>query len=201
VFNGAISAVSGAFNGLKDTVMGIFDAILEAARAVANAVSNLTGGGGGGNQGGAGHWRGGEIHAARGGFVHGSGTSTSDSIRAWLSNGEFVQNAKAVRKYGTDFMHALNQQLIPIEAIRALMQGFNMGGLVQSLGALMPRTQFADGGLVSASLAGGSRPVNINIGGETFAMSASDDVVDRLQRFASAKSIRSAGRKPSWFQG
>jgi hypothetical protein len=81
------------------------------------------------------------------------------------------------------------------------MKGFNMGGLVASLGAVMPQRQFADGGLVSASLASGSRPVNINIGGETFAMTASGDVVDRLQRFASAKSIRSAGRKPTWFQG
>jgi hypothetical protein len=50
--------------------------------------------------------------------------------------------------------------------------------------------------------AGGRQPapVTINIAGETFAMSASGDVVDRLQRFASAKQVRSAGRKPNWFQ-
>lgn len=46
---------------------------------------------------------------AEGGPVYGPGTSTSDSILARLSNGEFVMRAAAVKKYGTGFMHAINQ--------------------------------------------------------------------------------------------
>ena len=45
---------------------------------------------------------------ATGGFIRGAGTSTSDSIPAMLSNGEFVIKASAVRKYGTGFLNAVN---------------------------------------------------------------------------------------------
>lgn len=47
-----------------------------------------------------------------GGFVSGTGGSTSDSIPARLSNGEFVMNAASVKSYGPDFMNALNQQQV-----------------------------------------------------------------------------------------
>jgi TP901 family phage tail tape measure protein len=43
-----------------------------------------------------------------GGKVRGSGTSTSDSIPALLSNGEYVINASSVRKYGVDLFKMLN---------------------------------------------------------------------------------------------
>lgn len=45
---------------------------------------------------------------ARGGMVNGQGTSTSDSIPAMLSNGEFVIRAAAVSRYGADLMDAIN---------------------------------------------------------------------------------------------
>ena len=45
---------------------------------------------------------------ATGGYIVGKGTSTSDSIPAMLSNGEFVIKASAVRKYGTGFLNAVN---------------------------------------------------------------------------------------------
>lgn len=51
---------------------------------------------------------------AAGGEIWGAGTATSDSIPAWLSNGEFVHNAAAVDYYGKDFMHALNQRKIKL---------------------------------------------------------------------------------------
>lgn len=44
---------------------------------------------------------------ATGGPVWGQGTRTSDSIRAWLSNGEFVQPTDAVEHYGMPVMEAL----------------------------------------------------------------------------------------------
>lgn len=45
---------------------------------------------------------------ATGGIVLGPGTGTSDSIPAWLSNGEYVVQASAVAKYGLGFMNRLN---------------------------------------------------------------------------------------------
>lgn len=49
---------------------------------------------------------------ANGGFITGAGTSTSDSIPAMLSNGEYVVQASSVSKYGLDFMNSLNQQRV-----------------------------------------------------------------------------------------
>lgn len=59
---------------------------------------------------------------ASGGPVKGPGTGTSDSIAARLSNGEYVMQNSAVRKYGTRFMNDLNQGAF----------GFATGGSVGS---------------------------------------------------------------------
>jgi TP901 family phage tail tape measure protein len=67
-------------------------------------------GGGGGESGGGG---GGITSAASGGFISGEGTSTSDSIAARLSNGEFVMRAAAVRKFGVGFFDNLNSLQMP----------------------------------------------------------------------------------------
>ena len=45
---------------------------------------------------------------ATGGYISGPGTSTSDSVPAWLSNGEYVIKAEAVKRYGTALFHSLN---------------------------------------------------------------------------------------------
>lgn len=45
---------------------------------------------------------------ARGGYVAGPGTGTSDSIDAKLSNGEFVVTAEATRRYGRATLDAMN---------------------------------------------------------------------------------------------
>jgi hypothetical protein len=44
---------------------------------------------------------------AAGGWVHGGGTSTSDSVPAWLSHGEFVVNAAAAQRHGA-LLEAIN---------------------------------------------------------------------------------------------
>ena len=46
---------------------------------------------------------------AGGGLVRGSGSGTSDSINAMVSNGEYIVRANAVKYYGTEFMNSLNQ--------------------------------------------------------------------------------------------
>lgn len=68
---------------------------------------------------------------ATGGFIRGAGTSTSDSIPAMLSNGEFVVKASAVRKYGIGFLNAVNN-----------------GNFAQ---LNIPVAHFADGGSVAYS--------------------------------------------------
>ena len=45
---------------------------------------------------------------AQGGYISGPGTATSDSIPAYLSNGEYVMKAAAVQKYGIKTFDRLN---------------------------------------------------------------------------------------------
>lgn len=56
---------------------------------------------------------------ATGGYVSGPGSSTSDSIMAQLSNGEYVIQANAVDRYGIDFMNSLNQMRVGMPAATA----------------------------------------------------------------------------------
>jgi hypothetical protein len=74
---------------------------------------------------------------ATGGFVSGPGTSQSDSIPAMLSNGEYVLNAAAVRKFGTHFLDDLNKGRV------AHRKG---GGLLGALSFLSPMLALATSG-------------------------------------------------------
>jgi hypothetical protein len=75
--------------------------------------------------------RGGLVHFPRGGLVRGPGTSTSDSIPARLSDGEFVVNARAVKQPGIlEFLQDLNSfQTMHIRPIRHV-HSYAEGGLV-----------------------------------------------------------------------
>ncbi|WP_327378016.1 phage tail tape measure protein [Streptomyces sp. NBC_01216] len=53
-----------------------------------------------------------------GGMVQGPGSSTSDSIPAMLSNGEYVIRAAAVRKYGLGLLDGLNAMSAPLSGTR-----------------------------------------------------------------------------------
>ncbi|HIE5947125.1 TPA: phage tail tape measure protein [Burkholderia cepacia] len=90
---------------------------------VAGGMSDVFGAGGGNAYG---------FHLATGGRVTGPGTSTSDSIPAWLSNEEFVVKAATVRKPG----------------VLRLLEAINSG---QDLSF----AKFANGGLVGGGSAGG----------------------------------------------
>lgn len=68
----------------------------------------------------------GRLGFASGGYISGSGSSTSDSIPAMLSNGEYVINARAVSRVGAPLLDAINQG----RSIRY----FSSGGLVSSSG-------------------------------------------------------------------
>lgn len=88
---------------------------------------------------------------AGGGMVSGPGTATSDSILARLSAGEFVMRADAVKKWGVDFMHRLNQGMMP---------AFAGGGMMDNFGSYLNSVpKFATGGIVNAQ----QPSVNVNV--------------------------------------
>ena len=72
---------------------------------------------------------------ATGGPVRGAGSGTSDSIPAWLSNGEYVIDAKTTRHFGNNFFRNL--------------QSMAKGGVPFS--SPSPVAKFADGGAVTSS--------------------------------------------------
>jgi phage-related protein len=198
VFNTMVSSVTGFFASLKTSVLSFFDSIIDKAKKVGDVISSafsnaqLPGAAGGG-----------EVRAAGGGHIRGRGTSTSDSILARLSNGEFVNNARSVQRYGTAIFHALNRGLLSVGRVRALVgQGINMSGLAERMSSVMPIPGFANGGPVlataGASAGASGHPVNLTIAGETFNLFGSSDQVERLERFVTRKTVQSSGRKPSW---
>lgn len=171
----AFQAASNRISGIVETIIGYVRRALSfvqnLVQSAINAAARLAGLGGGGG-----------TRYASGGYVSGAGTATSDSIPAWLSNGEFVMRAAAVRKYGLSLFQRLNG----LNLSDSIRQGFAMGGLV---------------GLPAPALApiAGGRPINLTIGNDVFAMNAPDDVAERLIKYASKRNIASTGRKPGWY--
>lgn len=88
--------------------MLVFKALL---RLFGSALGGIGGGGAGGGGGGSPGYNWGQY--ASGGMVRGPGSATSDSVFAALSNGEFVIQAAAVRKWGAGFFQQLNNLSTP----------------------------------------------------------------------------------------
>lgn len=114
---------------------------------------------------------------ATGGLVPGRGSG--DTVPAWLTPGEFVIRKSRVNALGADFFAQLNR----------------------GMGSLLPRSQYATGGLVTAGAGGGGTPVHLHLGGNSFALSGSENVVSALVVEARRHQVRSAGNKPSWYGG
>lgn len=101
---------------------------------------------------------------ASGGHIKGPGTGTSDSILARLSNGEYVLRAAAVRRYGLQTLHAMNNMRLP---------KFASGGLVDSVTNMQSAQQKSIGTL------------NFHLpGGESFSVNTTGDFNDDLHRAA-----------------
>lgn len=164
---------------------------------------------------------GGAVGFARGGHLaHGPGTSTSDSIPALLSRGEYVVRAKAVDQYGPGLFEALNAGLLPKDLLQSFLRmrssfrrladlgldvpRFNMGGIVDGLtrGLTVPPLRLAAGGMALAPSRPGRSitPINLNIDGVGIGSinAVADAALDKLQRELRSRSIRSAGRRPGW---
>ncbi len=87
-----------------------FDLLAEQFARIGSAASQGAGSGPGGFPGNIlGLLLGGGVKAATGGLVNGPGTSTSDSIPAWLSDGEFVTRAASVTPQTLPMLEAINR--------------------------------------------------------------------------------------------
>lgn len=182
-----VNFLIGKWEAFKNLVLGGVDAIKSAFSSIASKIG-FGSGSGDSAQGYAG-----------GGPIRGPGTGTSDSVPLWGSNGEFMMRTKAVQHYGVAFMDRLNKLQLP---------RFSMGGLVNglasSMSSIVPRSRYADGGLITAGIAPGvgGRPVYVQIGDHTFGpLTAGESTVTSLERFSANRQARSAGRKPTWAGG
>ncbi|NBB11828.1 phage tail tape measure protein [Pseudomonas sp. SLFW] len=106
---------------------------------------------------------------ATGGYISGPGTGTSDSIPAWLSNGEFVMSAAAVRTFGTDTLDRMNNLQMP---------KFASGGAVMNVASpIVVGSQRARPGNDAGDTTEVLRQLNRRLGNlETYMDSASRDL-------------------------
>lgn len=130
----------------KEAAQGIVDALRRiASQMLANLIIQKTlelfGFAGGGLVGGGssnltgrllsgGPASGGPVTAASGGYISGPGGPTEDRIPAWLSAGEYVVKASAVRTVGLDFLNDVNSMGGANVRGRHRARGYAEGGLV-----------------------------------------------------------------------
>lgn len=110
---------------------------------------------------------------ADGGFVSGAGTTTSDSIPAMLSNGEYVIKAAAVGRYGLDFMNSLNQMRVGIQP------GYSGAAAQAGSGSSVVYLSPEDRALLRAAV---DRPINLYTENTKIAQSANAGNVVLAQR-------------------
>lgn len=191
----AIAAVDGMFDGLDSAATRIITAIvkgLEQVIALAKRAYDAIRKAGGKAEGGPAGF-------AAGGPVRGPGTSTSDSIPAWLSAGEFVMRARAVRDNGAAVMAAINAGALNVRDLLRGLSGFAGGGLVPGLA---PAIAGGAAGLGGGGRSGtGLRPVTVSFEGQSWPVLAEDDVAEAMVRHATRAAARRAGRMPSWHRG
>lgn len=143
---GAKSAKEAFADFARSTLKYIAQIIIQQAilNSIKGAAPGLFGGGANADGGLAGSGPYKVKKLAGGGSVTGPGSGRSDSIPAWLSNGEFVATAKAVKTFGTDFYHGLNRMAskgsgIPSFADGGLASGGSSGGSIQIINSGQPK--------------------------------------------------------------
>lgn len=190
-----ISAIRSAISGLISRVRDAISALKQLASARSEPVQG-TGGGAG---------------FAQGGPLRGPGTSTSDSIPLWGSDGEFMIRARAVQKVGPQVLHMINSGRYTLDEIFRRLAGvripkFSLGGLIGQASnnlssrmshAVAPR--FAGGGPVQTRNTSTGRPLTLVVDNQRIdGMTASDDAVQQIMKFTTGKQLRSNGRQPAW---
>lgn len=130
------------------------------------------------------------IGAATGGLLQGPGTGTSDDIPLMGSDGEFMMRAKAVRKFGANFMHMINRGILP---------KFADGGLISATGSgfnPIPSAVVAGAGPNKAL-----RPVNLTIPGVgTFPFFDESSSAENLQRSLRRSNLNKSAKLPNWYR-
>lgn len=193
-FNALLGVVNNVAGQVQSAISRILSA-LQSAVAEAQRLRAAAGSSGGGDT---------SSGFASGGHVTGAGGPRSDSILAWLSNGEFVIQAAAVKKLGLGFLNAINQGVVP--SLKSL-RGFKIGGFVNSINRSMQIPRFAAGGVAQTdlapanSLAGlkgfGTLKLDFGLGpDEVFEMISDTFTATRFQQFALRQQMTSAGRRP-----
>ena len=135
---------------------------------------------------------------AGGGEVDGPGTSTSDSILARLSTGEFVVRAAAVRKYGAGFLHAINNGV-------ANIKGYATGGLVEAASSALaglsgPVLQPAMAGNIGTQSSLSGRPINLVMpNGEIVRAATSESTAKKLEKDLRRSDISKTSKLPRWY--
>jgi hypothetical protein len=189
-WNSIVTAVQNVVTSITGFFTGWFDWFAQKINEAANAFARLFPGGG--TPGNAQAALGGAsvVTAAGGGLLRGPGTSTSDSIPLWGSTGEYMVQAKAVRRVGIGFMHAINNMKVP---------RFALGGLIEAprLAPAMAPLRLAAGGPVT----GRGTPLTLVLDGRRFeGLTAPEHVADSLKSHAISRQVASTGRKPSWLR-
>lgn len=155
-----------------DKISGWLDYLMQKAKALWGAITGATAAPASAPDAGG-------LPMASGGLVWGKGGI--DTNLAWLTSGEYVVRAAAVRAIGLRALDAINAGFAP----RFASGGLNMG----------PRLA-----TVSATAAGSSqRTLHLTIEGRSFSgLSIPETTAQSLERFAVHSQIASAGRKQSW---
>ncbi|TIL34322.1 phage tail tape measure protein [Mesorhizobium sp.] len=210
IFSGLGALIQGGFGNLTSVIRSLASqirseissiiaalrqAVAQAQALRAQAASSSSSSTGGGSQGGF----------ASGGHVRGPGGPKTDSILAWLSDGEFVIQAAAVKKLGVGFLSALNNGFMP--SLKSL-RGFSMGGLADGLNRSMSQLaipRFATGGLAALPTAAaassqttGMVPLHFSFNtDEIFEAFTPSAVASRMRSAAVESGLLSTGRKPT----
>jgi TP901 family phage tail tape measure protein len=201
-------------NTAANSMVANFHAVRDAANEAAAAAASIPSSGGGGGDNGASSDAGNGFFAS-GGPVRGKGSGTSDDILAWLSNGEYVQTAKATRFWGQGFMDAVRR--MDMSKVKKMLTGrafakggpvlpaFSQGGLAsllnRSMAVAVPSVKaprFAKGGAVTGA---GMHPVVIKIDGQDIPVVAGEDSIKRFGQVARRRAMVKAGRAPGWVGG
>lgn len=212
-FNGLVDGIKSIFRDAVNGAIDVLGKLVDRARSIARSVAKIIKDAFSGSSADAPSTP--PPGLAGGGPVVGPGGPTADKVLLWGSNGEFMQRAAAVRKYGLAFMHALNRGAISARAVHDLMRGsfarFANGGPVM-MRHLVEIPRFANGGSVlsiqGVALSGGlnvtGTPVHIHMpGGQTIDLVAltnavTGKLVNNIQSAQARAAATQMGQAPFW---
>jgi hypothetical protein len=120
IWSKSVGAIEDLFNGLWNWIKAVFDKVINAAKEAAKWVAKAFGASSGGSTDNAPETAGGH---ARGGYIRGPGSGSSDSIPAYLSNGEYVVRAASVARIGVPALNRINSGSVPKFAEGGLVGG------------------------------------------------------------------------------